>query len=79
MHNSTDRPGSPSYDHYVSKFRLIASVKRGSVPNMPEAWSVYTTIEGARTGAATLLRHERVTRVMVVRDELPRAFVEWLG
>lgn len=63
----------------TDRFRLIASVKRGSVPNTPEAWSVYTTIEAARAAAATLLHHERVVRVMVVRDESPRSLVEWLA
>lgn len=62
-----------------NRFRLVASVKRGSVPNMPEAWSVYDTIETARLGAAALLRHERVVRVMVVHNESPRSFIEWLG
>ena len=60
-------------------FRLITSVKRGSVPSMPEAWAVYPTIEAARTGATALLGHERVVRVMVVRNEVPGTFIEWLG
>ena len=59
-------------------FRLIASVKRGSVPNMSEAWQVYDTIDTARLGAARLLQHERVVRVMVVHNESPRSLVEWL-
>ena len=63
----------------IDAYRLIASVKRGSVPNMPEGWSVYPTLEAARRGAAILLGHERVVRVMVVRSDPPRAFVEWLG
>jgi hypothetical protein len=46
---------------------------------MPEAWSVYATIDAARIGAASLLRHERVVRVMVVHNQSPRSFVEWLG
>ena len=62
-----------------SRFRLVASVKRGSVPNMPEAWEVFDTIEAARLGAARLLHHERVVRVMVVHNESPRSCVEWLG
>ena len=60
-------------------FRLVASVKRGAVPNTPEAWSVYPTLEAARLGATALLRHERVARVMIVHNEEPRTLVEWLG
>lgn len=63
----------------AAKFRLIASVKRGSVPNLPEAWAVYETLDSARTGAERLLQHERVTRVMVIHNESPRSFVEWLA
>jgi hypothetical protein len=59
-------------------FRLIVSVRRGSACNMPDAWQRYPTLEQARTAAAALLRHERVTRIAVVRNEAPSAFVEWL-
>lgn len=59
-------------------FRLIISVRRGSASNMPGAWQRYPTLEQARTAAAALLRHERVTRIAVVRNEAPPAFVEWI-
>ena len=58
-------------------FRLIAGVKRGSTSTLPETWPAYPTLEAARTGAKALMRNERVTRVMVVRDDVPPAFVEW--
>lgn len=58
-------------------FRLIVSVRRGSASTMPGAWQHYPTLEQARTAAAALLRHERVTRIAVVRNEAPPAFVEW--
>jgi hypothetical protein len=45
---------------------------------MPGAWHRYPTIEEARTAGAALLRHERVTKIAVVRNEAPPAFVEWL-
>jgi hypothetical protein len=35
-------------------------------------------MESARVGAAELLRDDRVLRVMVVRNEVPPAFVEWV-
>jgi hypothetical protein len=59
-------------------FRLIIGVRRGSASNMPGAWQRYATLEQARTAAAALLRHERVTRIAVVRNEAPPAFVEWI-
>lgn len=57
-------------------FRLIATVRRGSASNYPAAWARYDTIEAARAGAATLLKEERVTAVMIVRNGLERTFVE---
>jgi hypothetical protein len=59
-------------------YRLILSVRRGSASSVPDAWRHYPTLEQARAAAATLLRHERVTRIAVVRNEAPPAFVEWL-
>jgi hypothetical protein len=59
-------------------FRLIVGVRRGSASGIPGAWQPYPTLEEARTAGATLLRQERVTRIAVVRDVAPPAFVEWL-
>ena len=59
-------------------FRLVVSVRRGSASNLAGAWETYATVESARTAAAGLLRQERVTRVAIVRNEAPPAFVEWL-
>jgi hypothetical protein len=35
-------------------------------------------MEAARAGTAALLRDDRILRVMIVRNEVPPAFVEWL-
>jgi hypothetical protein len=59
-------------------FRLITTVRRGSASAYPAATTRYETIESARAGAAALLREERVTAVMIVRNGLERVFVEWL-
>ena len=59
-------------------FKLIATMRRGSASGMPQAWARYAAVETARAGAAELLRDDRVLRVMVVRNEIPPAFVEWL-
>jgi hypothetical protein len=58
-------------------FRLITTVRRGTACDLPEAWARYATLDAARAGAAALLRHDRVQRVMIVRNELRRTFVEW--
>jgi hypothetical protein len=59
-------------------FRLIATMRRGTASGLPAAWARYPTIEQARAGAAELLREDRILRVMVVRNEIPQTFVEWL-
>ena len=58
-------------------FRLVTTMRRGSASGMPQASARYASIETARAGAAELLREERVLRVMVVRNEVPGAYVEW--
>jgi hypothetical protein len=59
-------------------FRLIATMRRGSASGLPAAWARYASIEDARAGAAELLREDRILRVMVVRNEIPQTFIEWL-
>jgi hypothetical protein len=59
-------------------FKLVTTMRRGSSSGMPEAWARYPSVEAARLGAAELLREERVLRVMIVRNEIPQAAVEWL-
>ena len=59
-------------------FRLVATMRHGSASGMPQAWGRYASVEAARAGATELLREERVLRVMIVRNEIPQAFVEWL-
>lgn len=59
-------------------FRLITTTRRGSAAAMPQAYARYAAIDAARAGGAELLRDDRVVRVMVVRNEIPPAFVEWI-
>jgi hypothetical protein len=59
-------------------FRLVTTMRRGSSTGMPQAWARYASVEAARTGAAELLREDRVLRVMIVRNEIPQSLVEWL-
>jgi hypothetical protein len=58
-------------------FRLVTTVRRGSASNLAGTWLSYPTLDDARAAATTLLREERVLRVMIVLDALPMTFVEW--
>jgi len=59
-------------------FKLITTMRRGSASDLAAAWARYPTIEAARLGTVTLLRDDRILRVMIVRNEIPPAFVEWM-
>ena len=58
-------------------FKLITTMRRGSATGLAAAWARYPTVDAARLGTATLLRDDRILRVMIVRNEIQPAFVEW--
>ncbi len=58
-------------------FRLVTTMRRGTIPGLREAWCAYGSLEDARTGGKKVLLHERVARVMIVSAEVPPSFVEW--
>jgi hypothetical protein len=58
-------------------FKLITTMRRGSASNLDAAWTPYPSLEAARLGTVSLLRDDRVLRIMIVRNEIPPAFVEW--
>ena len=53
-------------------------MRRGSASALPQAAAEYPSIEAARLGAAELLREDRILKVMIVRDDDPRGYVEYL-
>ena len=59
-------------------FKLIAKMRRGTSTNLSAASARYPTVEAARLGTTTLLHDDRIVRVMIVRNEIPPAFVEWV-
>jgi hypothetical protein len=59
-------------------FRLVPTMRRGSASGMPQAWARYASVEAARAGGAELLKEDRVLRVMIVRNEIPLVYVEWM-
>lgn len=59
-------------------FRLVPTMRRGSASSLPQASAHYPSIAAARLGAADLMREERILKVMIVRNEIPTAFVEWI-
>ena len=58
-------------------FRLRPIMKQGTAASIPETWTQYPSIEGARAGAKLMYHNDRVLRVMVVTDG-GGSFVEWI-
>jgi hypothetical protein len=59
-------------------FKLITTMRRGTATGLAAACARYPTVEAARIGTAVLLRDDRIVRVMIVRNDIPPAFVEWV-
>ena len=59
-------------------FKLITTMRRGTSTDLAAAYARYPTVEAARVGTNILLRDDRILRVMIVRNEIPPAFVEWV-
>ena len=59
-------------------FRLVPTMRRGSATALPQAAARYVSVEAARAGAAELMREDRVLKIMIVRDEFPGGYVEWI-
>ena len=59
-------------------FKLIATMRRVTATDLAAASARYPTVESARVGTTVLLRDDRILRVMIVRNEIPPAFVEWV-
>jgi len=58
-------------------FKLVATVKQGTA-NPPLPAIPYPTLDEARTGARQLLRDDHILRVMIVINDVPPRFAEWV-
>lgn len=59
-------------------FKLIPTVRGGST-NSPRVSARYASVDEAREGSKQLIHESnRITRVMIVADEHPPRFVEWI-
>lgn len=52
-------------------------MKQGTAAGIPETWTHYPSVEGARDGAKLMYHNDRVLRVMIVTDSVG-SFVEWI-
>jgi hypothetical protein len=59
------------------EIRLRPIMKQGTAAGIPETWTHYSSIEGARAGAKLMYHNDRVLRVMAVTESVG-SFVEWI-
>ena len=59
-------------------FRLRAIMRQGTAAGLPAVWERYATIDAARASVRGMYSNDRVLRVLIVTDEVPPRFVEWV-
>ena len=59
-------------------FRLRAIMRQGTAASLPAVWERYATLDAARAPVRGMYSDDRVLRVMIVTDEAPPRFVEWV-
>ena len=59
-------------------FRLRPIMRQVTASGIPEIWERYGTLESARAAVKQAYRDDRVLRMLIVTDEVPPRFVEWV-
>jgi hypothetical protein len=59
-------------------FRLHAIMRQGTAASLPAVWERYATMDAARAAVRGMYSNDRVLRVMIVTDDVPPRFVEWV-
>jgi hypothetical protein len=59
-------------------FRLRAIMRQGTAASLPAVWEQYPTIDTARAAVRGMYSNDRVLRVLIVTDDVPPRFVEWV-
>jgi hypothetical protein len=53
-------------------------MRQGTASSIPETWTRFATLDEARTGVKAMYHDDRVMRVVIVTDEVPPRFIEWV-
>ena len=64
--------------HPRTLFRLRAIMRQGTAASLPAVWERYATVDAARAAVRAMYSNDRVLRVLIVTDEAPPSFVEWV-
>jgi hypothetical protein len=53
-------------------------MRQGTAASLPAVWERYATIDAARAAVRGMYSNDRVLRVLIVTDDAPPRFVEWV-
>ena len=57
---------------------LIYVMRQGTAASLPAVWERYATIDAARAAVRGMYSDDRVLRVLIVTDDVPPRFAEWV-
>ena len=69
---------APAPSEAQTAFRLQAIMRQGTASSIPETWGRFATLEEARQAIKAMYHDDRVLRVLVVTEDVPPRFVEWV-
>jgi hypothetical protein len=53
-------------------------MKQGTASSIPQTWTRFATLQEARDAVKKMYHDDRVMRALIVTDEAPPRFVEWV-
>ena len=62
----------------ASSFRVRPIMKQGTASSLAQTWALITTLQEARNAVKTMYHDDRVMRALIVTDDAPPRFVEWV-
>jgi hypothetical protein len=70
--------GTPATSEPQPAFRLQPIMRQGTASSIPETWIRFASLEDARRATKQMYQDDRVLRVLVVTNDVPPRFVEWV-
>ena len=53
-------------------------MRQGTAASLPATWERFETVDAARAAVRGMYANDRVLRVLIVTDDVPPRFVEWI-
>ena len=59
-------------------FTLRPMMRQGTAASVPGTWERHPTADAARAAAKQMYHDDRVLRVLIVENDVPPRFVDWV-